>query len=166
MSVSGATETAPESSWQTPTWLVDRIHAAFGGGIDLDPCTTEANPTRATSWFYPPIYDGILWSWADPAKRERRIFVNPPYGRTIALWMDKCADAAAGGGRVIALVPAWTGTKWFQRAVRDATEICLVAGRIDFNNVKGRGKFSSVLIGFNQTLEKFDDLGIILREWT
>ena len=81
-------EQHPESCWRTPAWLVERIRGLFGGEINLDPCTDNDNPTKALK-FYTPADDGILQSW-----ERANIYVNPPYGRTIAKWIEKSLIAA------------------------------------------------------------------------
>jgi phage N-6-adenine-methyltransferase len=108
-----ATEAHPRNCLETPPELVERIRALLGS-IDLDPCTRAENPVGAAR-FYTPADDGILQPW-----NAERIFFNPPFGRTIELWVEKAAIAAQDGAHVVGLVPAHTSSGWFQRTRRRA----------------------------------------------
>jgi phage N-6-adenine-methyltransferase len=156
LSKQAPTEKHPDNSWQTPAWLVERIHAAWGG-IDLDPCTTAENPTRA-QWFFTPADDGILQSWDFVGVNN--IYCNPPYGRTIRHWVRKCVDAGSDGRIVLLLVPARTDPTWFQGAYRCAADVLFFRGRLKFDGAIWNAPFPSALLGFNVSLEPLADLGI------
>jgi phage N-6-adenine-methyltransferase len=154
------TETHPRNCLETPLDLVDRVRALLGGGIDLDPCTRSENPTQAER-FFTPAEDGILQRWD-----ARRIFVNPPFGRTIELWVQRSLDAGAAGSQVVLLVPAHTSSGWFQRAMGagGVSEILFIAKRLRFfDPVLGKptwnAPFASVLLGMNVNFEPMSDLG-------
>jgi len=101
------------SEHPTPQWLVDQLAREFGK-FDLDPAATAANAKAPR--FYAEADDGLSQPWAG------RIFLNPPYGRTIGLWLAKATQVGADGHLVVALVPARsTGTRWWIEAVRAAS---------------------------------------------
>lgn len=152
MSVAAKTEQDRESCIETPLWLVDRIRAALGGTIDLDPCTTPLNPCGATKFYAPPD-DGILLPW-----NAQNIFINPPYGRTIAHWTDK-ATREASGRRIILLVPSRTDSAWFQWLAMNATAVLFYRGRIQFKDQKFMAKFPSAIFGLGHNLKDLADLG-------
>lgn len=152
-SKSAKTEQDPESCWETPLWLVDRVRAAFGGVIGLDPCTTRANPTGALAFYAPPD-DGILLPW-----EHGPIYVNPPYGYTIRYWTRKSIAVAAGGQRIILLVPSRTCGRWFHEIAKVATAIIFIKGRLRFSGATENAKFPSALIGLNHDLADLEDLG-------
>jgi len=100
----------------TPPWLLARIRAdVFASGIDLDPATESSNPTDARRFIALPD-DGILMPWAGP-----NIWVNPPYGSTLGMWVEKCALVSSGG--------AIECCSWFQLAPRrvGSSEPCFCA---------------------------------------
>lgn len=69
--------------------------------------------------------DGILW-------------LNPPFA-DIAPWAEKCAAASKQGARILLLVPASVGAKWFQDHVHNcAAHVYFLAPRICFD---GKGPF-------------------------
>jgi len=161
LSVMAKRETDAENGWQTPRFLVERVRAVLGD-IYLDPCTTKANPCDAAR-FYTPADDGILMPW------EGRVYCNPPYGRTIAHWVDKAIGHAHGGGQVVMLVPARCDSRWFHRLSRVATGLLLFSGRLSFeSDVKREGKgsnapFPCALFGLNVDLSPMRDLGIVYK---
>lgn len=155
LSVQAYDELAPETTKITPGWLVARIRDdVLGGSIGLDPCTIASNPVGARR-IYTPDDDGILQRW-----EADTVFVNPPYGKTMRHWVNKCLDAANLGSKVVLLVPARTGSRWFTAAWCDATDALFFNGRIRFEGEASGAHFPSVLFGYNVTLEALDDLGV------
>lgn len=148
----------------TPPWLVARIrNDVLGGTIDLDPATTLENPTGATRFVHLPE-DGIMADWSG------NVFVNPPWGRTLPLWIER-AILAGGSARVVMLVPARTDVRWFQRALRACDNALLFGRRLDYvfngqaKRVRGAtgALFASALFGFGVSLEPLSDLGTVVK---
>lgn len=83
--VAKALMSSARTNWQTPEPVLYLAREFFGGEIDLDPCTNKDNPARANKCFYPPKEDGLAAPWA-----AWSIWVNPPYGRDVGLWVHKC----------------------------------------------------------------------------
>lgn len=65
-----------KNNWETPAWVVDMLNAYKR--ITLDPCSTEANPTFANTYFTPE-HDGLTQPWN--LKMSDFVFMNPPFGR-------------------------------------------------------------------------------------
>ena len=153
------TERDPASAYRTPQWLVARV-AGVLGGIGLDPCTAATNPCAAER-FYTADDDGILQTWDSD-----RIYMNPPYGRTIRHWVEKALDAGHRGAKLIMLVPGRTDAKWFQSALWEANSALLFAGRLKFyseiNGAETDAPFPSVAMSFNCQLDSLSDLGIVI----
>jgi phage N-6-adenine-methyltransferase len=161
LDVAAKTEQDPASCWETPAWLGERIREAFGGSIDLDPCTTAANPMGARRFYAPPD-DGILPVW----HTHGTVYINPPYGRTIHHWIGKAVNAAATPTcKIILLVPARTDSQWWHHLQRHAAATIFFRGRIRFKNSNGSPKFPSALVGLNHNLHKLRDLGSLMRPY-
>lgn len=97
-------------NWPTPQWIVDQAAAEFGP-FDLDPAAAAAN-AKAPRYF--TVDDnGLDQPWAG------RVWLNPPYGRTIGAWMRKARDEVATGRAelVFCLVPVRVDARWWQRSV-------------------------------------------------
>jgi hypothetical protein len=75
--------------WYTPTHIVELAVATLGA-IDLDPCWHPDSPIRATRT-YTMAEDGLAHDWAG------RLWLNPPYGRTVGTWIGKLVDEYNAG---------------------------------------------------------------------
>lgn len=102
---------AKKTDWGTPPDLFDALAAEFGP-FDLDPC---GHPLSYVSKQCGTYYanGGLDKPWFG------RVFVNPPYGREIAKWIERAAREVEKDNAhiVVALVPARTDTRWWQTFV-------------------------------------------------
>ncbi len=132
-----ASSASPE--WPTPQWLTDQLAAEFGP-FDLDPAANAANAKAPL--FYTQEDDGLSQPW------KGRIWLNPPYGRTIGTWMAKARDEVASGNadRVVCLVPARVDTRWWRDSVAAASLVRYWPGRIAFADGTQPAPFPSAII--------------------
>lgn len=128
--------------WLTPPWVLELVRAI--APIRLDPCTAPSNPTQAATfcslgesapnrdgvWLGP---DGLAVDWARGSPGKGLVFVNPPYGRALPKWIDKCV-AEAQHAEIVALVPSRTDTRWWQKAAVSASSACFLTGRLTFDS--------------------------------
>lgn len=105
------------NTWLTPLWLVRAL-----GEFDLDPCGFPGHETAEVIYTL-PLTDGLSTSWL---WKDRRVFLNPPYGKHVGLWLSKLEQHGNG----IALVFARTDTKWFHSLSPDC--VFFIQGRIKF----------------------------------
>lgn len=104
--------------WLTPKWIVDAL-----GPFDLDPCTPKTMPWSTAARRYTKADDGLSRSWGGV------VWLNPPYGRATAVWLERLAEHGNG----IALIFARTETVMFHRYVFGAASAVLfLRGRLDF----------------------------------
>ena len=75
--------------WETPREVFEALDAEFH--FTLDPCSTHEN--AKCEKHYTREEDGLKQDWTG-----ERVFCNPPYGREMPLWIEKCARHGAGGG--------------------------------------------------------------------
>ena len=109
--------------WLTPPELVKQL-----GEFDLDPCSPIDAPFYHATNHYTIIDDGLSKEW------KGRVYLNPPYGRGMELWLEKLKQHGNG----IALIFARTETKcFFEHIWHDADAILFVKGRIKFYHVSG-----------------------------
>jgi hypothetical protein len=150
-------EAHPNQVQLTPSYVLEPVRAALGG-IELDPCTEPDNPVGAERFYVPP-QDGAELSWD-----AETVFVNPPYGKVRERWVVRCIEAGAAGSRVVLLIPAHTDTRIFQEALRSATSLVLIRGRVKFgvlrpNRRQQAASHPSALIGWNVDLTPCAVLG-------
>ncbi|HPW96999.1 MAG TPA: DNA N-6-adenine-methyltransferase [Flavobacterium sp.] len=109
--------------WLTPPELVKCL-----GVFDLDPCTPINTPFFHAKNNYTTLDDGLKKEWFG------RVYLNPPYGRGMELWLEKLKFHGNG----IALIFARTETKcFFEHIWNDADAVLFVKGRIRFYHVSG-----------------------------
>lgn len=109
--------------WLTPPELVKQL-----GEFDLDPCCPIDAPFYHATNHYTIIDDGLSKEW------KGRVYLNPPYGRGMELWLEKLKQHGNG----IALIFARTETKcFFEHIWHDADAVLFVKGRIKFYHVSG-----------------------------
>lgn len=140
--------------WTTPHELGKKLNTALGR-VDLDPCAPNRN--RRTAPIKARLYlteeeDGLAREWTG------FVFVNPPYGRALPLWVSKSRQAADGGARVVALVPARTDTRWWHDHVVGHAAVLLLRGRLKFGNQAKDAPFASALLAWGLAAQEIDRL--------
>ncbi len=102
-------------------WITPRPILAALGPFDLDPAASSSQPwpTARRMW----TTGGLVDKW------KGRVWLNPPYGPDVDLWLRRLADHGNG----TALIFARTETRWFFEDVwNQASALLFVAGRITF----------------------------------
>ena len=125
--------------WSTPQWFFDSLKKELGE-FDLDVCALADN--AKASRFFTPSEDGLTQTWIGLC------WCNPPYGRTIGLWVKKAYESALQGATVVCLLPARTDTQWWHEYVTRATEIRFLQGRLKFGNAHHSAPFPSAVVIF------------------
>ena len=106
------------NDWITPKEVIDEL-----GPFDLDPCQSMTQPWPCATRGYTLEDDGLNEDWSG------RVWLNPPYGKYVGLWLNRLSAHQYG----TALVFARTETKWFQLTVwPTASAILFVYGRFWF----------------------------------
>lgn len=106
--------------WYTPP----EIFEALGLTFDLDPCSPGAGKSYVPALqHYTAHDDGLAQDWGTSLA-----WVNPPYGPSTKLWMEKLAHHGNG----IAMVFARTDVRWFQEYGVLADTVCFVNNRVYF----------------------------------
>lgn len=125
------------SEWPTPQSFFDELNAEFG--FDLDPCSTHEN--AKCDRHFTAEEDGLRQEW------KGTVYVNPPYGKEIGLWVEKAYRSSLAGATVVCLLPANTDTRWFHDWCLKG-ELRFVKGRLKFGDGKDSAPFASVVVVF------------------
>lgn len=123
--------------WETPQAFFDELNKEFH--FTLDPCCTDEN-AKCTK-HYTIEQDGLKQDWTGET-----VYCNPPYGRTMGLWVRKCYEHFCRGGTAVMLIPARTDTKVFHEYIYGKAEIRFVRGRLRFGNSKMDAPFPSMIV--------------------
>jgi phage N-6-adenine-methyltransferase len=149
-------------AWETPAALLEALHGVFGR-FDLDPCAARKTrvAVRART-HYTVEDDGLSLPW------HGTVFVNPPYGRTLAAWIAKAhQEAASGRARlVVALLPARPDTRYWHEDIAGSATVYFLRGRLRFSGSRQSAPFPSALAIWGAspaTLEALD--GVLPGAW-
>jgi phage N-6-adenine-methyltransferase len=152
--VSKALTSSDRQDWRTPQVVIDAMKDM--GTISLDPCPSICHDDHFALVNLCQCHgnDGLAATWKDHAL----VYVNPPYGREIAVWVERCwAQHIKHDVSIVALVPARTDTAWWQAAWRSATAVCFWRGRLKFVGAPSSAPFPSALIYWGSSLQSFCD---------
>ncbi len=130
--------------WRTPQSLFAVLDAEFGFAVDV--CPMEGKPLRADLGQVEG--DALAAASWGPGP----VWMNPPYGKSIAHWLARAVREAAAGVTVVALVPARTDTSWWHDYVM-GREIRFLRGRLAFrrnDSTSGRCPFPSAIVVFHR----------------
>lgn len=130
--------------WETPQAFFDELNAEFQ--FTLDACATDSN--AKTTLFITEACDGLSVSWTGV------VWMNPPYGKTIGLWVRKAYEESRRGATVVCLLPARTDTKWWHEYCLKG-EIRFVRGRLRFGGAKNTAPFPNAVVIFRPTVAEF-----------
>lgn len=140
MNNSDAMFTSKSCEWETPQDLFDKLNAEFH--FTLDPCSTDDN--AKCSKHYTMEQDGLNQDWTGEV-----VYCNPPYGRGLPKWIQKCYEHFCDGGVAVMLIPARTDTKAFHDYIYGKAELRFIRGRLHFNNSKYNAPFPSMVVVFD-----------------
>jgi phage N-6-adenine-methyltransferase len=127
--------------WATPQEFFDGLRQEFV--FRLDVCATGENAKCLR--YFTEAQDGLSQPWRGVC------WMNPPYGRTIGLWMRKAHESALQGATVVCLVPARTDTAWWHDyAIKG--EVRFLRGRLKFGGHKNSAPFPSALVIFRPSV--------------
>ena len=75
--------------------------------------------------------------------RGGSVFCNPPYGRSIGLWVEKAYNEAKNGTTIVLLIPSRTDTSYFHDYIYGKAEIRFVRGRLTFTDEDGKPQLNA-----------------------
>lgn len=138
--------------WITPKELLTNL-----GEFDLDPCSPIIRPWDTAKQHYTIQDNGLILPW------EGRVWLNPPYGAALKIWMHIMAIHMNG----ISLIFARTETEAFQKYVFPvADSILFIENRLTFYRTDGtkapyNSGAPSVLIAYGeQNVDALEESGI------
>lgn len=127
--------------WATPHDFYDKLNKEFN--FNLDPCALPEN--AKCNKFFTPEQNGLIQNWGGHI-----VFCNPPYGRKISEWVEKCYnESKKENTTVVMLIPARTDTRYFHEFIyHKAKDIRFIKGRLKFGGSKNSAPFPSMVVIF------------------
>lgn len=136
--------------WGTPRSFIDWIQKYRKVTFTLDAAASDHNH-KAPNYITKEM-DSLSMNWSG------HVWLNPPYGREIPKWLNKCVEQIHNPTvrSITVLIPARTDTKWMHEIVMPhADKVYLIKGR--FNHVRANAieganaPFPSMLVVFDRT---------------
>ena len=112
--------------WATPPEVYAELDAEFH--FDDDPCPLHGE-------------GGLDREWG------QCVYVNPPYGREITVWLRRAYEESLQGKTVVCLIPSRTDTKWWHEYVMKG-QVRFIKGRLKFGGAKQGAPFPSAIVVF------------------
>ena len=105
--------------WYTPRWVFDDLGIDF----DLDPASPHDMETCVPARTKFTVFEnGLKQPWYG------RVWLNPPYGPETGAWLRRMIHHGNG----IALVFSRTDASWCQEAMKAASAMLFLSGRVEF----------------------------------
>ena len=125
--------------WETPQDLFDKYDSIYH--FTLDPASSDQNAKCKNH--YTIADDGLHKSWGGQS-----VWLNPPYGRQIAQWVQKAYEESKKENTVVVcLLPARTDTAWFHDYCTKG-DILFIRGRLKFKGSTNNAPFPSMIVVF------------------
>lgn len=106
--------------------MTDGSQVSPKSGFDLDPCAASKDRRRArvkARLLLTAEDDGLAVPW------RGKVFVNPPYSRSLKAWVRKCAnEGASGRAVVVGLLPARPDTRWWHDHIAGRAHVFMLRG--------------------------------------
>lgn len=149
------------TDWATPRAFMAFLKDERSWVPNLDVAASVRN-TKAPH-FYNEIDNGLSKEWYG------NVWLNPPYGRAIPEWLEKCKEQINNPlvKSIMVLIPARTDTKWFHELIMPhAYLVYLIKGRFNHehaNAVSGaNAPFPSMLVLYRK--HRLPEAGITTLE--
>lgn len=115
------------TEYETPQDFFDTLNREFH--FTLDVCATKEN--AKCELYYSPEQNSLERDWLGHV-----CWMNPPYDKSIGVWIKKAYETAQQGGLVVALIQSRsTDTKVFHQYVMKASEIRFIKDRLHFGRL-------------------------------
>jgi hypothetical protein len=122
-------DTTVDPSQRNDRWLTPPDVVKALGVFDLDPCGAPGHVLARVTFLQEDGADGLTDPWFG------RVWMNPPYGRTMRQWVERLVEHGTG----TALVPVAACTKLWQEVVfREASAVRFYRHRIKFIRRDGK----------------------------
>jgi len=124
--------------WRTPPGVFDTLDREFG--FEVDAAASPANALCDLYWTEDDDALSLDWSTniTSASGTGPTVFLNPPYGRGVGVWVGKAIEQQAKGCTVVMVLMACTDTKWWAKLWGSAHEVRFVTGRIRFLDREGK----------------------------
>jgi len=148
-----------KEDWETPQWLFNELNREFDFNLDAagdkhnakcENYIIEEVDSLSEPWL---LFSVNVWGGT-----KSRVWLNPPYGRSVGKWVEKAVEEVKAGHSelVVMLLPARPDTKYFHRFIwdkekhqpRPGVEVRFLEGRLKFGGATNSAPFPSMVVIF------------------
>ncbi|WP_412053105.1 DNA N-6-adenine-methyltransferase [Lactiplantibacillus plantarum] len=142
--------TSNKEDWETPQDFYDRLNAKYHFEWDL----AASDDNAKCSCYFTRDDNSLEQDWEG---LSGNLFLNPPYGRELKLWVKKAATTGLKDKQnLVMLIPSRTDTSYWHDYIFNHAEIKFLRGRLKFE-VDGVGgdsaPFPSALVIYKGDIE-------------
>jgi len=124
------------NEWETPDDFFKNLNKRYG--FTVDAAATPENSKCEHFFTNEVIYAGHIGlnrSGLNNSWEGESVYLNPPYGKEIGLWIKKAYQESKKDTKPkVVLIPARTDTKYFSNYCSHAANLFFVQGRLKFDN--------------------------------
>ena len=124
--------------WETPQEFFNQLDREFH--FTLDPCADETN--HKCERYFTKEHDGLQQDWSGEV-----VFCNPPYGRKVGKWVEKCFNEVYAGSCKLF---SNTDTKWFHDWIYHKAEVRFIKGRLKLGGGRVNSPKPSMVVVFRK----------------
>lgn len=144
--VSSALLTSKNENWETPKSYFDELNQKYNFTFDL----AASDDDHKTPCYYTVSDDSLSKPWHE---LPGNLFLNPPYGRQLKLWIKKAYEESLlkTDGSIVVLIPSRTDTSYWHDYIFGKANITFIRGRLKFelDGISGdAAPFPSALVVF------------------
>lgn len=131
-----------KQDWGTPDHVFDQLNRTYRFTLDA---AASAENTKCER-FIDEAQDAFKTPWTG------RVWLNPPYGRALARWVERAFEQSQSEDveHVVVLIPARTDTRYWHDFVMRSHQVFLVKGRIRFEGAPASAPFPSAIVVFRK----------------
>lgn len=146
-------------TWATPKPIFEILDKEFH--FTLDPCCGP-DTAKVKSKFYTEKDDGLSKDWSKDV-----VFMNPPYGDALPVWVKKAYEESCKGATVVCLIPARFDPKYWHDYCLSHGLIAVPEGRIYFElngqRIKGSPPFPAAFVVFSPSGKEKSSIAKLTR---
>lgn len=143
------------NEWATPQDLFVALDAEFHFTLDA----AASHDNAKTHKFLTVEDDALGRDWGGQGEV---VWLNPPYGNTLAAFVEKAWVESLKGATVVCLVPARTDTGWWHDFAARG-EVRFIRGRVRFGGAPSNAPFPSAVVVFRPQAAKLRMVGGVLE---
>ena len=118
--------TSNKEDWETPQDFYDQLNAKYHFKWDL----AASDDNAKCSYYFTRDDNSLEQDWEG---LSGNLFLNPPYGRELKLWVKKAATTGLKDKQnLVMLIPSRTDTSYWHDYIFNHAEIKFLRGRLKF----------------------------------